>query len=259
MSEGEEASRHAVRARLRELIAAARPGDRLPSERDLSRRWRAARMTVRSAMDALVAEGLVARRHGSGTYVLSPPVVRFLGLTSFTQDMRDRGLVASSLLLAFDTIPADPDTAARLRIPVGASVHRFTRLRSGGGEPMAVETVTIATALVPDLAPGDLDGSLYELLATRYRLGPSSADVTIEPILPDPSTRRALAIPDDQACLHLRMTDLDHRGRVLMVADCTYRGDRYQLSAHLPSGVSASAVTSPVMTQQSLLTGAAAR
>jgi GntR family transcriptional regulator len=124
---------------------------------------------------------------------------------------------------------------------------------------MAVETVTIPSAFVPGLTPDDLGGSLYELLATRYRLAPSSADVTIEPILPDPTTRRALEIPDDQACLYLRMTDLDHRGRVLMVADCTYRGDRYQLSAHLPSGASASAVTSPVMTAQSLVMRAAAR
>jgi len=77
---------------MRELVATAHPGDRLPSERDLSRRWRAARMTVRSATDALVAEGLVVRRHGSGTFVATPPVIRFLGLTSFTQDMRDRGL-----------------------------------------------------------------------------------------------------------------------------------------------------------------------
>src|SRR5688500_18026554 len=105
MSNGEEATRQVLRARLRELVATARPGDRLPSERTLSQRWRAARMTVRSATDALVAEGLVVRRHGSGTYVQSPPVIRFLGLTSFTQDMRARGLVAGSRLLDFAVGP----------------------------------------------------------------------------------------------------------------------------------------------------------
>ena len=113
MANGEERTRQELRARLRELVSAARPGDRLPSERDLSRRWHAARMTVRGATDALVAEGLVARRHGSGTYVLAPPVVRFLGLTSFTQDMRDRGLVAGSRLLAFESEAADAATAGR--------------------------------------------------------------------------------------------------------------------------------------------------
>jgi GntR family transcriptional regulator len=242
MSEGEEATRQAVRARLRELIAGAQPGDRLPSERDLSRRWHAARMTIRGATDALVAEGLVMRRHGSGTYVLAPPVVRFLGLTSFTQDMRERGLVPGSRLLAFDVGHADPETAERLRVPVAEPVVRFTRLRSGSGEPMAIESVVIPSALVPGLAAGDLDGSLYELLAARYRIAPSAADVTIVPALPDAPQRQLLDIPEDQACLVLHMTDLDHRGRVVMVADCIYRGDRYQLSAHLPPvGTSATA------------------
>jgi GntR family transcriptional regulator len=249
MSSAEDATRQALRARLRELVATSRPGDRLPSERDLSRRFHAARMTVRGATDALVAEGLVARRQGSGTYVLAPPVVRFLGLTSFTQDMRDRGLEASSRLLAFGRTGADDPTAARLRVPIGEPVDRFTRLRLGSGEPMAIETVVIPSSLVPGLAPADLDGSLYELLATRYRLRPSSADVTIEPALPDVDTRTLLGIADDQACLVLRMTDLDHRGRVVMVADCTYRGDRYQLSAHLPARALASSAATPVLTR----------
>jgi GntR family transcriptional regulator len=244
MSNGEEARRETLRARLRELVASARPGDRLPSERALSQRWRAARMTVRSATDALVAEGLVVRRHGSGTYVQGPPVIRFLGLTSFTQDMRLRGLVPGSRLLDFAVGPADGPVAARLQVPVGEPVVRFSRLRLGSGEPMAIETVWIASARVPDLAPEDLDGSLYELLAGRYHLAPGSADVTIEPLLPDPGTRRQLGIPDGQACLSLRMTDADTRGRVLMAADCVYRGDRYQLSAHVPAAY-ANGLTSP--------------
>ena len=188
-------------------------------------------MTVRHATDALIAEGLVARRHGSGTYVLPPPIMRFLGLTSFTQDMHDRGLVPRSRMLAFDTEPADGPTAADLRIAVETPVHRFTRLRLGSGEPMAVETVCIPEALAPGLGASDLDGSLYELLASRYRLEMGSAKVAIEPVLPDEATRRLLGIPDRQACLRLRMTDLDARGRVIMTADCVYRGDRYQLSA----------------------------
>lgn len=245
MSAGVGMSRQTVRARMRELIAAARPGDRLPSERALSERWHAARMTIRHATDLLVAEGLVARRHGSGTYVLPPPVVRFLGLTSFTQDMRARGLVPGSRLLAFETVDADAETAARLRTAVGERVHRFTRLRTGSGEPMAIETVWIAAAAVPGLGPDDLDGSLYELLADRYRLAASSADVTIEPIVPDAETRRLLDIPERQACLHLRMTDGDARGRTLMVADCIYRGDRYQLSAHVPAGAMPSTLSAP--------------
>jgi GntR family transcriptional regulator len=190
-------------------------------------------MTVRRAADTLIAEGLVERRHGSGTYVVPPPLVRLLGLTSFTQDMRERGLTASSRLLAFDEAPADGTLATRLRIPVGERVVSFTRLRLADGAPMAVETVWIPGALVPGLDPGDLGGSLYELLADRHHLVPGSATVTIEPILPDPATRGLLGISPDQACLRVRMVDADLRGRVIMTASCVYRGDRYQLTAEI--------------------------
>jgi GntR family transcriptional regulator len=225
--------RHVVRARLREVIAASRAGARLPSERELSTRWGVARMTLRHALDDLVAEGLVERRHGSGTYVAPQAFARFLGLTSFTQDMHERGLAPSSRLLSFQGGPADAAVAAKLDLRPGERVMTFSRLRLGSGEPMAVETVWIPAALVPGLAPADLDGSLYELLARRYGLVTGSASVTIEPVVPDAPTQDLLGIGDDQACLRLRMVDADTRGRAVMVADCTYRGDRYKLSAHI--------------------------
>ena len=138
-----------------------------------------------------------------------------------------------SRLLSYETRPADPALAIQLQVLDGESVVRFTRLRLGSEEPMAVETVWIPAALVPGLEPGDLEGSLYELLARRYRLITGAAAVTIEPVLADEATRGHLGIANDQACLRLRMVDSDTRGRVVMVADCIYRGDRYQLSANL--------------------------
>jgi GntR family transcriptional regulator len=215
------------------MVAASRVGDRLPSERQLSERWGTARMTIRRATDVLIREGLVERRHGSGTFVAPRPFARLLGLTSFTQDMHERGLVPGSRLLAFDEVPADGSIAKRLRITAGERTLRFTRLRLADGEPMAVETVWIPAGIVGGLRPADLTGSLYELLADRHGLVMGSASVAIQPILPDVATREHLAIPADQACLRLHMVDRDARGRVIMIADCVYRGDRYQLSAEI--------------------------
>jgi len=234
--ERQDSTRQGVRARLRELVATARVGDRLPSERDMSLRWGVARMTIRSAMDALVAEGLVERRQGSGTYVVPRPSARVLGMTSFTQDMAARGLVASSRVLEFANLPADAAIAEKLRIGIGDPVTQFTRLRFGNGDAMAVETTWMPARLVPGLRPDDLDGSLYELLARRFRIEPGAARITIEPINPDPAIRRLLTIPAGQACLRLQMVDVDVRGRVIMVANCVYRGDKYQLTADI-SGV----------------------
>ncbi len=233
MIEREDSTRHTTRARLRELVAAARVGDRLPSERDLSARWGVARMTIRAATDALVAEGLVERRHGSGTYVVPRPFARVLGLTSFTQDMAARGIVAGSRVLDFELVPADAAVAGRLRIAIGDATIRFTRLRFGDGDAMAVETTWMPAGLVPGLRPEDLEGSLYELLARRYRIVPGAARVSIEPIVPDAETRKLLTIAPGQACLRLHMVDADVRGRVIMAASCVYRGDKYQLTADI--------------------------
>ncbi len=170
-------ARTMLRARLREVVSDMQVGDRLPGERDLAERWGVARMTLRGAIDALVTEGLLERRHGSGTYVTPRPLVRVLGLTSFSQDMRERGLVPGSRLMAFSTRPADAALAAQLRIPVDEPVFNFTRIRLGSGEPMAVETTWIPVGYVPGLAERDLSGSLYEVLARRYRIEMGAAKV----------------------------------------------------------------------------------
>lgn len=222
-----------LRARLRELITSADVGDRLPGERELSERWGVARMTLRKVMDSLISEGLAERKQGSGTYVTPQPTVRLLGLTSFSQDMRDRGLVPTSKLLDFSVAPADIRLASQLHISVGEAVRQFTRLRMADGEPMAVETVWLPDHFVPGLNRAELNESLYELLAARYRIVPGAAHVIIEPTVPGPDVRKLLSMTKGQACLRIRLADSDVRGRVIMVSDCLYRGDRYQLTADI--------------------------
>lgn len=226
-------TRELLRGRLREMVSELQAGMRLPSERDLAAEWGVARMTLRAAVDALVAEGLLERRHGAGTFVAFRPVLRMLGLTSFSQDMRSRGLVPSSRILEFRASDADTALAGRLQIPTGSPVFSITRLRLGSGEPMAIENVRIPVAYAPRLTAADLEGSLYDVLAVRYKIVASAASVLIEPTLADERSRTLLEIDDTQACLRLRMVDADRTGRVVMLATCLYRGDKYQLRAEV--------------------------
>ncbi len=81
---------------------AIKPGDALPSERDLATRADVSRVTVRKAVQHLVREGVLVQRHGSGTYVAPQPnrVEQSLSqLTSFTEDMARRGMVVRSVWL----------------------------------------------------------------------------------------------------------------------------------------------------------------
>lgn len=225
-----------LRAQLHALVDEVGVGGRLPAERDLADQWGVARMTLRRAIDSLVADGVLRRRHGSGTFVTPRPRVRALGLTSFHSDMAARGLVPGTEVLNFRRVPASPGLAAQLNLGVDAPVFHFTRLRLGSGEPVAVETTWIAEELVPGLSPNDLKSSLYAVLADRYDVRVGQARVTIDPVLPDRRTRDLLRIGADQACLRFRMVDFDERGRVLMLAHCVYRGDQYQLTADITGG-----------------------
>jgi GntR family transcriptional regulator len=226
-----ELKRGDIRTRVRELLSDLNVGDRLPSERELSDRWSVARMTVRRTLDDFILEGAIERRQGSGTFVAPRPFVRVLGLTSFSDDMKQRGLVPGSRLVSLTKIAADPQIARLLCVALGTEVYRFTRVRLGSGEPLAVETTWIRSSLVPGLQEYDLDASLYKLLAQRYRIAVAAAKVSIQPVLPDEKVRELLQIPADQSCLLIQMVDTDPKGNVVMVAKCTYRGDKYQLSA----------------------------
>src|SRR5215475_12839970 len=155
---------HALRIRLLDLVESAGVGERLPSERELAARWGVARMTVRKAIERLIEQGRLERRHGSGTYTAQAPYARLFGLRSFTEDMRQRGLTPTSKLLRLRKLRASTVVASRLRIPAGEDVFKFVRLRLADGEPMALETVVILAAYAPGLSKQDITGSIYDIL-----------------------------------------------------------------------------------------------
>src|ERR671910_1016271 len=91
-------------------------GDALPSERRLATDLGVSRPTLRAVIDELVREGLLLRRHGSGTYVAEPKIALPLTMTSFSEDMARRGLRPSSRVLSFESIGAGAKLGAKLRI-----------------------------------------------------------------------------------------------------------------------------------------------
>ena len=82
-----------VRSRVLDLIEQLGVGDAIPSERQLTSELGVSRLTVRAALDELVREGMLVRRHGSGTFVSEPKIAQELTMTSFTEDMRRRGMM----------------------------------------------------------------------------------------------------------------------------------------------------------------------
>jgi GntR family transcriptional regulator len=147
------------------------PGDVLPSEQALAAQYGVAQGTARKAIDQLVAEGLVVRRHGKGTYVATHDWQR--ALSQFFRLIGDDGSAELPVaqIIQHSTGVATADEALRLRLRSRAKVIRFVRTRSFNATPVIVEHISLPFAMFPTLsrkAEATLPPFLYEHFGKRY-------------------------------------------------------------------------------------------
>lgn len=209
------------------------PGSAIPSERELMARYDVSRATVRKAVDALVADGVLHRVHGKGTFVTTPRLETRLHLASFSQDMRRRGLTPSTRLLGVAHEQPPPDVAEVLGVGKRGA-WRVDRVRLADGEPIAIEQGWYSRHLLPDLDRQDLGGSLYELLADRYGVVIDAAEQTLWGESADAATARRLDAPVHTPLLVFRRV-ASAAGRPIEYVVSRYRGDRYQVHMALGS------------------------
>src|ERR1700712_4085605 len=138
-----------LRRTLEEALRAGtlRQGDALPAERDIAEYAAVSRVTVRKAIDNLVADGLLVRRHGSGTFVTRPiskVEQRLSQLTSFTEDMARRGIKARSEWLHKGIHTPSPDEMMILGLAADTRVSRLSRLRMADDQPLAIEHASVS-------------------------------------------------------------------------------------------------------------------
>lgn len=217
---------------LREIQAERwRPGDRLPTEDALIKRFHVSKITVRQALRELAEMGYIRREQGRGTFVLHPPLEEGpRELTSFTGEMRGHGRVATSRVIVQDVVEAPADIASRLDIAAGARVFRLQRLRLADGEPMGLQTAYIPMALVPGIdLLSFVDASLYEVLAARYSLQPAAAREAHQAVPVPEDAAALLRVPAGSPALSAeRLTTLAD-GRPLEYVHSIMRGDRYKI------------------------------
>lgn len=228
-----ESKARTIGEQLRSMVDRLEIGSRIPGERVLAAELGVARMTARRAIDTLVAEGRLERRHGSGTYVTPVPDATTSGLSSFTERMRGLGRIPSTTVLTMNHDTADDHIAGILGIEPGTPIITFTRLRHADDAPVAIETTWMPADVAPDLDEDDLAGSLFDVLETTYGTVVTEATSTIDAICPGTGAANHLSLDPDEACLRVRMRYLDHRRRVVMAASCVYRGDAYNLQVTL--------------------------
>lgn len=203
------------------------PHDKLSSERDLAGAFCVSRLTVRRVLDRLEREGRVYRIQGAGTFVSEPRIAKSVELTSFSEDMRSRGLVPGSLFVESERLPAGAEVGYALGISPAAPVVHIRRVRTADGEPMCLENCYLPGDLVPEdlvLAP---DNSLYAQLTESYNVRLARADQTIRVTVLNPADAEALHVPPFSPAFRVERVAYDARGQAIERAESLYRGDRY--------------------------------
>src|SRR6266576_1889616 len=147
-TQGKMTKQSAARQHVLELIRQLGVGTAIPSERQLSADLGVSRLTVRAALDDLAREGYLVRRRGSGTYVQQPKIAQELTMTSFSEDMRRRGMVPGSRTLSLTRELAGARLGRLLHASPSEKILVIKRLRLADGETMAIETLHLPSALV---------------------------------------------------------------------------------------------------------------
>jgi GntR family transcriptional regulator len=223
-----------TRGRVLDLIEQLDVGEAIPSERQLSSDLGVSRLTVRAALDDLVREGLLVRRHGSGTFVSEPKIAQELTMTSFTEDMERRGMVAASRTLDLRISPAGAHLGRLLHVSPSEPVVVIDRLRLADRVTMAIETLHVRASLVPGLSAADLERqSFYELLLERYGIDIVGGVQTIEPTVTNETESDALGVPLHSPAFVFERTTRSGTGEIVEYVRSIYRGDRYRLVTEL--------------------------
>ena len=226
--------RHSLAQELRTRILAGewRPGDRIPSEPELARDRTVSRSSMRAAITMLEEDGVVSRKHGSGTYVTYRPALphdlgRNFGVSSL---IRSTGMTPGTLDESSGAVPAPPAVAAALGVPDGEPVSALRRVRTADGRRVVEAT---DWCRVEHLAPDELtelpDGSIYAALADRgLAVDHGVADLT--PRNADGDLARRLGVPRGTLLLTIDQVDRTVDGVAVLVSREHHVADAFTFS-----------------------------
>lgn len=214
-----------------EIRAAYSPGQLLPSEGELTRRFGVNRHTLRRAIAELIQDGMLERRMGLGSYVLDTGIEYPLQPgTRFTSTLRELGHSTGTHLLETGRETATGGVAKALRVAEGTPLWRLETLRLVDDRPFCLITHFLPRDRLPDLAAGYGGGSLHGWLKTQHAMKLRRESSVISSILPRGNDARLLNIGQRQPVLRVKSVNVEAGpGTPVEYALTRFRGDRVQL------------------------------
>ncbi len=211
-----------VRAELRRAIIDGEfpLGAKLPNEEQLRERFSVSRITLREAVRALIEDGYVVRRQGSGTFVTHRPALRNSLDTNFsyTEYLESAGIRAGKQVLGARVLPADAETAEALGVDLGTDLVEIRRVRTADDRP-AIYSVDYLPADIIKLSRDrkSFTGSMYRLLARRGH-AVDHGDAIVAPAVADRTLAQILKVGKGTLLHHLKQIDVDGQGRPVMLS-----------------------------------------
>lgn len=194
-----------------------KPGDKLPSEYELAKKYGVSRMTLRESLRALEEEGLLARKQGVGTFVKarSHRIKSILDINYGVSEMiTNMGFRPGTQESKVEDMTADAHLAKVLNIAEGAKVITIERVRTADGIPVVYTLDMIPVSIVKDINDiQNLDGSVYDYLEQKCHVILSSSLARLFPTKAIQKLANKLNIKVGSPLFLLEQTDTDQAGR----------------------------------------------
>jgi GntR family transcriptional regulator len=211
------------------------PGSQLPAEGELSRRYAVSRTTVRTAVQSLVARGLVEIRRGKGTFVTQPTITQELTeLTGFVEDMQALGREPSARVLDRRLVAASETVARQLSLRRGDTVARIQRVRLADDIPLSFDETYLPQELGEKIMTDDLENQpIFSLLEQKYATPLVEAEYRLAAVASHGTVARALGMEAGSPIFLIERTTFSGNRRPVDYERLYYRGDHVRFVTRL--------------------------
>jgi DNA-binding GntR family transcriptional regulator len=226
-----------VASRLQQLIEKGElaAGTRIENEIDLAERLGVSRPTTRRAIQYLVERGMLVRRRGVGTQVVSPKVRRPTELFGLYDELLAAGRTPRTDVLTCEVRPATGPVSEALGIPEGAEVTLIERLRYAGDDRLALMRNTVPVTVLRVARDELVDAGLYPLLRAAGAT-PRMAHQSVGARLATAAEARALGERRGAPLLTITRTAWDANGRAVEYGSHVCRARLYSLQVTMAGG-----------------------
>jgi len=219
-----------IKNHVKRQVSAGRwlPGQLIPSENQLTERFRVSRMTVNRALRELTSEGFLYRVQGLGTYVAElTPVSSLLKIRDIHEEILERGHRHRVLVKFAVEETASRDIASQLEIALDSAVFHTVLVHYEDGVAVQHEDRYVNPKVAPDLLKIDFRKETPSHFL--FRVAPLvEAEQIVESRMPSVFARELLGIGKGEPCLIVRRRTWS-RGGVASSATLTHPGSRYRL------------------------------